>query len=252
MVKVRKNLIGKTFGNLLVLEQAEDSIGKSGQHRPQWKCKCQSCGNDNIIVAGQGLIKGKTKQCKSCNGKKIAERSRKLYKKYNDYEVQSDYVIMYTSKNEPFFVDIEDFWKVKNICWYVNNKGYIVGNDNGKLVQIHRVVMDASDGIIVDHIHGEKSKNDNRKENLRFATIGQNGRNRKRGKNNKSGVVGVYKHKLTNMWRAYICINNHNIWLGAFDDIDDAIEARKQAEQKYFGEWSYDNSQKNSGDSLCQ
>lgn len=38
MVKVRESLIGKTFGNLLVLEQAEDSIEKSGKHRPQWRC----------------------------------------------------------------------------------------------------------------------------------------------------------------------------------------------------------------------
>ena len=38
-------------------------------------------------------------------------------------------------------------------------------------------------------------------------------------------------------------INYKKINLGAFDNKDDAIKARKEAEKKYFGEWSYDNSQ---------
>lgn len=244
MVKVREDLTGKTFGNLIVLEQVEDLICENGKHRPQWKCKCKICGNDNVIVKGRGLISGTTKQCKNCNGKMTAERSRKLYKKYNDYEIQEDYVIMYTQKSEPFLVDLEDFWKVRDICWHVSNKGYIVGNDNGKLIQLHRFIVDAPEGMIVDHIRGEQSRTDNRKRNLRFATVSQNGQNRKRGANNSSGVVGVYKHKPTNTWRAYICISNHNIWLGSFNDIEEAIKARKDAEEKYFGEWSYDNSQK--------
>ena len=119
-----------------------------------------------------------------------------------------------------------------------------MGNDNGKLIQLHRFIVDAPEGMIVDHIRGEQSRTDNRKRNLRFATVSQNGQNRKRGANNSSGVVGVYKHKPTNTWRAYICISNHNIWLGSFNDIEEAIKARKDAEEKYFGEWSYDNSQK--------
>lgn len=250
LIKVREDLTGRIFGNLIVLEQTDDLIERNGKHRPRWKCKCQVCGDDNVIINSQLLKRGTAKQCKSCNGRATAERSRKLYKKYNDYEIQEDYVIMYTSKGEPFFVDLEDFWKVRDICWHMDNKGYIVGNNNGKLVQIHRLVMDIPSDLVVDHIHGEQSRNDNRKDNLRVASVSQNGRNRKRGKNNKSGVVGVYKHKLTNTWKAYICIDNHNIWLGAFDDIDDAIKARKEAEEKYFGEWSYDNSQKNIGDSL--
>jgi len=52
-------------------------------------------------------------------------------KKYNDYEIQEDYVIMYTMKGEPFFVDLEDFWKVRMVLWHKNVQGYIV-NSNGK------------------------------------------------------------------------------------------------------------------------
>ena len=65
-------------------------------------------------------------------------------------------------------------------------------------------------------------------------------------KNNNSGVSGVNWDSATNKWRARICINNQRISLGVYDDVNDAIEARKQAEEKYFGEWSYDNSQERS------
>ena len=45
-------------------------------------------------------------------------------------------------------------------------------------------------------------------------------------------------------WRAEIKINIKTIYLGFFNNKDDAIAARKSAEEKYFGEYSYDNSMK--------
>ena len=44
------------------------------------------------------------------------------------------------------------------------------------------------------------------------------------------------------LWVAYISINYKQITLGYFHDFNDAVKARKQAEEKYFGEYSYDNS----------
>lgn len=43
---------------------------------------------------------------------------------------------------------------------------------------------------------------------------------------------------------ATIRINKKQIHLGLFDNFEDAVAARKQAEEKYFGEYSYDNSMK--------
>ena len=63
-------------------------------------------------------------------------------KKINDYEIQEDYVIMYTARGEPFFVDLEDFWKVKDICWHIDEQGYVKGKVNGKNTRIHRLVTD--------------------------------------------------------------------------------------------------------------
>lgn len=54
---------------------------------------------------------------------------------------------------------------------------------------------------------------------------------------------GVSFNKKSYKWEAYIGIDNKRINLGKFNDFEDAVSARKEAEEKYFGEWSYNNSQ---------
>lgn len=51
---------------------------------------------------------------------------------------------------------------------------------------------------------------------------------------NASGHKGVYYVKNTGRWRASITFQNRHIALGTYDDIADAIAARKAAEEKYF------------------
>lgn len=52
-------------------------------------------------------------------------------------------------------------------------------------------------------------------------------------KNNKSGHKGVTWLKSRNKWRAYIGYQSKQIALGYFDNKEDAITARKKAEEKY-------------------
>lgn len=52
--------------------------------------------------------------------------------------------------------------------------------------------------------------------------------------NNTSGTKGVCWDKTRNKWVAQINIRKKAIRLGRFDDINDAIAARKAAEEKYF------------------
>lgn len=53
-------------------------------------------------------------------------------------------------------------------------------------------------------------------------------------RNNTSGTKGVCWHKRLKKWAARIDINKSRIHLGYYSDIDDAIAARKAAEEKYF------------------
>jgi hypothetical protein len=161
----------------------------------------------------------------------------------NAFEICGNYVTMYTSKNEPFYVDLEDFEKVRKYYWSKDKDGYIIHTKGKSKIRLHRFITNCPDDLIPDHIHGKPSRNDNRKANLRLVTVSQNGMNREIGTNNSSGIVGVSWHKQTGKWIARIQIDKKRINLGLFDNFDDAVEARKEAEQKYFGEYSYDNSQ---------
>lgn len=169
-------------------------------------------------------------------------------KKTNDYEVQEDYVIMYTSKGEMFLVDLEDFERVRKYCWHFDCHGYVRakaknGHRTNEHIMLHRFIMGFPKDMLVDHIHGRDSKYDNRKSNLRIATPQQNLRNKPARIDNKSGVVGVCWIKQRGSWKSYIYVSGRCINLGYYNNFNDAVEARKKAENRYFGEWSYDNSQ---------
>lgn len=75
--------------------------------------------------------------------------------------------------------------------------GYYVKKHNGKKIALHRLIINANHGDIVDHIN--RIKTDNRPENLRFVTKSQNNRNRKAQgytyKNGKYEVKTTYQNK---------------------------------------------------------
>ena len=70
-------------------------------------------------------------------------------------------------------------------------------------------------------------------------------------KNNTSGYPGVSWSKREQQWRARIKVDGKEKHLGYFNDIDDAIKAKKIAEEKYFKEFSYKNSQKEGLKNVC-
>lgn len=175
--------------------------------------------------------------------KRVSFKDGIFVKQYNDYAIRDNYVIFYTKKNEPFIVDIEDFYRVYQHCWYKNESGYFVTTIKGKKKYLHRFIMNFPKGKKVDHIHGEKSKHDNRKGNLRIVTSSQNSINKKKLSNNTSGITGVTWNKATNKWVAELKFQKRNINLGSYENFDDAVKARKDAEKKYFKEYAYDYSQ---------
>ena len=88
---------------------------------------------------------------------------------------------------------------------------------------------------VVDHVNGVKS--DNRWENLREATRGQNAHNRPMNKNNTSGRTGVYFRSDTNKWRAIIRHDGKVINLGNYATSDEAATAHKKFEDEFLSEF---------------
>jgi hypothetical protein len=109
---------------------------------------------------------------------------------------------------------------------------------------MHRLVTNAPKGKVVDHRN--YNDQDNRKFNLRICTQKENKRNYSDNQNNKSGRKGVRwaTELVTPKWHAYIWSDYKHIHLGYFDHFEDAVTARENAEKKYFGEYSWNESQK--------
>lgn len=101
---------------------------------------------------------------------------------------------------------------------------------------VHRIVWIMHNGEIpfgmhIDHIN--HNRKDNRIQNLRLVTNGENHKNTKLYSRNSSGVCGVSFSKWHNKWWARINVDGKFINLGMFDDINSAIEAREKAEKFY-------------------
>jgi len=231
------DLTGQRFGRLTVIERAENYITPAGNSFVRWKCRCD-CGQ-NIVTYSNGLLSGHTKSCGCLQKEKVSESGKKM-QRHNDYEAFEGYIVGYTSKGDQFFVDLDDFEKVRKYCWNTSAYGYVVGRINGNLVPLHRLIMDAKDGEYVDHIN--HSLLDNRKSNLRIVSMSQNEQNKRIQSNNTSGVTGVYWNRRRSKWHSRIQVFRKPINLGYYDRFEDAVAVRKAAEEKYFGEYSYDNS----------
>lgn len=140
-------------------------------------------------------------------------------------------------------IDKDDYDKISKIRWYKDSNGYVRGNGSAgtfKSVLLHQLILDrvgVKDGMEIDHINGNKL--DNRKCNLRIVNRIQNSRNKDVIKTNTSGYTGVSYNKERNAWDSYITVNYKKINLGRYKYKDEAIKARKEAEEKYFGEYKY-------------
>lgn len=236
-----QDLTGQKFGELLVLERAEDYILPCGKHQTMWKCQC-SCGKITITRALQ-LKNGESQSCGHLQKIRAAQAGAKKIK-LPTYDLSHEYGLGYTTQGIMFIFDLEDYEKIKDIPWKVNRNGYLCAKVNKKNIMMSRLILDVTDPkILVDHIHGSKTCLDNRKSNLRCATVSQNGMNKKLSAYSTSGVTGVGFDAKRNKWRARIKVNKFDMHLGYFETKEEAIHARQLAEDKYFGEYSYRKSQ---------
>lgn len=237
-----KDMVGCKCGKLLVisrnLEVQKEYFEKYGKWKSFWNCNCD-CGKRNVVKSGAYLRSKNLKHEKSCGC--VADITKHLTKnnKFNNYNLDGDFGIGYIDNNKCFYFDLEDYDKIKNYCWHLNGKGYVVANSKdttNSTISLSRLVMNVTNpSILVDH----KSWNlcDNRKSNLRIANRTENNINIHRKSNNTSGYTGVYKTR-SNAWKASISINNEKIYLGTYPTFEEAVVARHKAEKILHKEWS--------------
>lgn len=145
------------------------------------------------------------------NKEKQATMPQKVVKELFGYDSKLN-VLVWAKKHHPKANSI----KIGQPAGYVDNKtGYVVIMINGYHYYVHRLIWtyfygDYPEGEqpLIDHINGKKA--DNRIENLRVSSSGENSRNRKKASDNTSGITGVRRAekvipsgKIYVYWEAY-------------------------------------------------
>jgi hypothetical protein len=110
-------------------------------------------------------------------------------------------------------VDDEDYQKVGHHIWrpQVHKRGKVYAQS--PIGSMHRYIMGAKKGEIVDHING--SGLDNRRSNLRLVTAGQN-RYNSRPEKTRVGCPykGVSYYAANRKWGVQIVVNGRKHWGG--------------------------------------
>lgn len=88
-----------------------------------------------------------------------------------------------------------------------------------------------TDELSIDRINPDR---DYEPSNCRWITMKKQFWNRRVRKTNKSGVSGVYWRDDIKKWKASITVNRKHISLGNYENKEDAIKARQDAEKKYW------------------
>ena len=124
---------------------------------------------------------------------------------------------------------------------------YFEGYKWRRSVKMHRLIMEAKIGEIVDHVNGDPL--DNRRSNLRICTAAENARNhKKQDLINKSPCSSRFKGVTlsTNKtpygnyyyWRAQITVDGVNKYIGQYETEEEAACMYDLAAQKYHGEYA--------------
>jgi hypothetical protein len=85
--------------------------------------------------------------------------------------------------------------------------------------------------IEIDHENGKRSGN--KIEDIRNVSHQENNKNKKINRRNESGVNGVRWDKSRGKWIVQIGVNGKTKTIGRYDNINDAIKARKEADKLY-------------------
>lgn len=216
------DLTGQEFYRWTVIERAENN--RHGQS--MWWCKCE-CGTIRE-VASNGLLNGTSKSC-GCLKKDIS-------------------VQLYTTHGESNTVLYGVWHGIKQRCSNPKHKHYENYGGRGIKIEYEPWETDYAEfsswakdngykkGLTLERLDNNKGYSP---DNCIWATRKIQNRNQRVRKDNNTGIRGVSWDKDIKMFSVSLNCNNKLMYLDHFNTIEEAAEARKQAELKYWNERSH-------------
>lgn len=202
---------------------------------------CRSCHNRRKMRVWDIAI-GKSTRCSHCN--ESAKKFENKYEIINDKIFKLLIINKDTKEKYAFIIDLKFINEIKQYYWSViktDSNIYARASSaykNKNLDRLHRYICeleygaDKLEGKVIDH----KNKNtfDNKLSNLNIVTELENAQNASIRKDNTSGIRGVHFNKHNNKWIARIQFNKKRITLGSFNTLEEAKNARENAEKIYY------------------
>lgn len=154
-------------------------------------------------------------------------------------------------KHGEMLINKEDYEKIQDFCLFSQidnlNSGLTYAHISKRVkgkprlrYRVHRFILclTKQDTITVDHRNGNGL--DNRRINLRRATISQNTVNQVKRSGCSSQFIGVHKHINVHgtRWYTTIRVNKEKRWLGSFDSEIEAAKAYDEKAKELFGEFA--------------
>ncbi len=202
-----KNLKDVRIGNLVVSEELPADEWK----RKRWLCKCD-CGGEIVLNSAQ-IRRGKPDNC-GC--KKQIMRSNLTGKTFGKLTV-----LGVSDKRAPRGKRTVPLWECEcecgNICYkatdtLTNPEESMCAECAAKRDPVYaRVAAGFMDGTQLSKLKSTKP-----------SAV------------NVSGTRGVYPDKASGKWRAYIGFQGQRISLGYYHKLEDAVKARRRAEEEYY------------------
>ena len=143
------------------------------------------------------------------------------------------------TKGKVAIVDGAEYDRLNKYNWYACRQGncfYARRQERRRFIYMHRQVIAARKGMVVDHIDGNGLNN--RRSNLRLCTVRENMWNR-RPTGGPSPYKGVRRRKENKKWAAQINCRGRRYHLGYFQNQIDAAIAYDKMAANLFGPFAY-------------
>ena len=201
----KADLAGQRFGKLTVIKPAESSATQQAR----WLCRCD-CGNECVVFASN-LKNGHSLSCGCSRENDLTGR------KFGKLTVlsRSDIRTARGDRTTPA-------WECRCDC---GNTVFLATDT------ITRAGTRMCESCRAKYATERARENAGFLEGTQLSKI----KNMTPPSTNTSGARGVYFDKRTNKWRARLKYKGKLMNFGTFDKFEDAVSARKKAEEEYFG-----------------
>ena len=191
---------------------------------------CDYCKKEFNLSLGEYNKKLKRNKGHIYCSRECFNKGRKEQRKVIEHK---DYISIFYKEFE-ILLDKDDAKKIDTNLIYAykkptDNTAYAFINGYRTL---HRYLTNCPENMVVDHINHNGL--DNRRSNLRVCKYQDNARNQIVGKRNTSGYIGISWCNKMKKWKVTIQIKRKSLHGGYFSDIEEAKQARKDLEQKYW------------------